>query len=92
MRWKVEAVKVVLYAFPLDRRLQPLYSFSIVTSILPLLNYILLYLEEIVVEKALPAAHVIEVCLSASYYSILDWKNNVVVIAESIGIRFPVDT
>ncbi len=90
MRWKIEAVKVVLYAFPIDRRLQPLYSFSIATSILPLLKNVLPYLEEIVVEKALPAAHVIEVCLSASYYSTLDWKNNVVATAESIGTCFPV--
>ena len=90
MRWRIEAVKVVLYAFPVDRRLQPLYSFSIATSVLPLLNYVLPYLEEVVVEKALPAAHVIEVCLSASYYSTLDWKTNVIAIAERIGTRFPV--
>ncbi|KAL8788261.1 MAG: hypothetical protein Q9213_001781 [Squamulea squamosa] len=90
IRWKIEAVKVVLYAFPLDRRLEPLYSFSIATSILPLLNHVLPYLEEIDFEKALPAAHVIEVCLSASYYSTLDWKNNIVATAESIGTRFPV--
>ena len=38
VRWKIEAVKVIFYAFPLDRRLEPLYSFSMATSILPLLE------------------------------------------------------
>jgi hypothetical protein len=90
MRWKTEAVKVVLYAFPMDRRLEPLYSFSIATSILPLLKNVLPFLEEIDVQKALPAAYVIEVCLSASYYSTLDWKSKVLATAESIGTRFPV--
>lgn len=90
MKWKTEAVKVVLYAFPIDRRLEPLYSFSIATSILPLLKHVLPFLEEIDVQKALPTAYVIEVCLSASYYSTLDWKSNVIAAAESIGTRFPV--
>ena len=90
MRWKIEAVKVVFYAFPMDRRLEPLYSFSIATSILPLLKHVLPFLEEIDVQKALPAAYVIEVCLSASYYSTLDWKSTVIATAESIGTRFPV--
>lgn len=90
VRWKIEAVKVVFYAFPLDRRLEPLYSFSIATSILPLLERVLPFLEEIDIEEALPAAIVIEVCLSASNYSTLDWKSKVIAIAENIGKRFPV--
>ncbi|KAL9124348.1 MAG: hypothetical protein Q9217_006315 [Psora testacea] len=88
VRWKMEAVKVVFYAFPMDRRLEPLHSFSIATSALPLLKHVLPLLEEIDVERALPAAHVIEVCLSASYYSSLDWKTKVIAIAEDIGKRF----
>ncbi len=90
MRWKIEAMKIVLYAFSIDRRLQSLYFFFIATSILSLLKNVLSYLKKIVVEKTLSAAHVIEVCLSASYYSTLDWKNNVVATAESIGTRFSV--
>ena len=89
--WMMEAVKVVLYAFPIDRRLQPLYSFSIATSILPLLKRVLPYLEDVIIEKALPAAHVIEVCLSASYYSTLEWKNKVMATAKNIGTRFLVE-
>ena len=34
-KWKIEALKVVLYAFPMDRRLEPLRSYSIAMSILP---------------------------------------------------------
>lgn len=90
MEWKTEAVKLVLYAFPMDRRLVPLYSFSIATLILPLLKQVLPFLEEIDIPKALPVAHVIEVCLSASYYSTIDWKSNVIATVESIGTRFPV--
>ena len=84
MRWKIEAVKIVLYAFPINRRLQSLYFFVIATSILSLLKNVLSYLKKIVVEETLSAADVIEVCLSASYYSTLNWKNNVVTTAESI--------
>ncbi|KAL9005958.1 MAG: hypothetical protein Q9188_001287 [Gyalolechia gomerana] len=89
LRWKIEAVKVVLYAFPLDRRLEPAYYFSIAISLLPLLKHVLQYLGEI--EKALPAAHVVEVCLSASYYSTLEWKAHIVGIANSIVTRFSLD-
>ncbi len=34
-RWKIEALKVVLYVFPMDRRLEPLQSHYIAMSILP---------------------------------------------------------
>ena len=88
MKWKTEAVKVVLYAFPIDRRLEPLYSYSIATSLLPLLKHVLPFLKEFDVQKALPAAYVIEVCLSASYYSTLDWKNSIIATAENIRTRF----
>lgn len=39
MRWMSEAVKVIFYIFPIDRRLEPIYSFSLATSILPLLGH-----------------------------------------------------
>jgi hypothetical protein len=47
MRWKTKAMKVVLYAFSMNRRLKPLYFFSIATSILSLLKHVLSFLEEI---------------------------------------------
>lgn len=91
VRWKSEAVKIVFCAFPMDRRLEPFYSFSIATSILPLLKHVLPFLEEIDIEKALPAAYVIEVCLSASYYSTLVWKRNVITVIENIEKRCSVN-
>ena len=89
--WKVEAVKTVLYAFPVDRHLEPMHSFSIAKSILPQLKYVLQFLDEIDIEKALPPTYVIEVCLSASYYSTLDWKSHIVATAENIATRFSVN-
>lgn len=74
LRWKIEAVKTVLYAFPIDRRLDPSLSYPIVHSILPHLEHVLPFLNEDDIATALPAAHVVEVCLSASNYSGYDWK------------------
>ena len=91
MKWRMEAVKVVLYAFPIDRRVQPLHSFSIAVSLLPLLKHVLPHLEEVILQRELPAAYVIEVCLSASNYSTLKWKSNVIATAESIATLFSVD-
>ena len=87
-KFRTEAVKAVFYAFPLDRCLEPQHSFSIATSILPLLRYVQPYMELIDVQETLPAAHIVEVYLSASYYSTLDWKNSSVSRAESIAARY----
>ena len=91
IRWKIEAVKVVFHAFPLDRRLVPQRSFYFATWILPLLKHVLPYLEETGVREAFSAAHIIEVLLSASYYSTLYWRNDVIAKAESIVAHYPVD-
>lgn len=92
IKWKTEAVKLVFYIFPSDRRLEPLYLYSIATLILPLLKYILPFLSDINLEKAMLAAYTIEVYLLASYYSTLDWKKDIIAVAENIRKRFPVDT
>lgn len=89
-RWKLEVVKVVFYAFPVDRRLEPARSFSIATSLLPLLEQVLPFLEDIHIEEAI-SARVIEVCLAASHYSTLEWKRRVMAIAENISERFSMD-
>lgn len=88
MRWKTKTIKIVLYAFSINRRLKSLYFFFIATSILFLLKHVLLFLEEIDVQKTLLAAYVIEVCLLASYYSTLNQKSIIIAIAKSIGTRF----
>lgn len=57
---------------------------------LPLLEHVLPFLKEIHLKEELSAAHAIEVCLSASYYTALDWKAKIMAVAENIGKRFPV--
>ncbi|KAI1318089.1 hypothetical protein F5Y16DRAFT_419143 [Xylariaceae sp. FL0255] len=90
-RWKTEAVKIILIAFPSDRRLVPAYSFSIATSLLPPFRTVLPLLAEICVHDALPLSHVIDVCISASFYATLDWKDTFVAAAEKLAASYPPD-
>lgn len=65
-------MRLVFNTVPSDRRLEPLYSYSIAKLILPLPRYILPFLSDINIENAIPAAHAIEIYLLASYYITLD--------------------
>lgn len=71
-RWKIEALKIILYAFSINRHLKPLHFYSIVMLILSQLKYILSFLNEIDVEQTFLVAYVIEICLLVSCYLMLD--------------------
>jgi hypothetical protein len=89
--WKKEAVKIVFAAFPVDRRVEPAYSFSIATSILPYLRAVLPLIRDIRIDDDLTPVHVIEVCLSASEYSNMQWKNKCIETAHSVAMDHQVD-
>lgn len=84
---RFEAVRLLMIAFPTDRRLSPLNSYSVASSLLPLLQELLPSIDDMEMTGGLNWTHVVEVCLSASSYATMARKEAFVAVAENIASR-----
>lgn len=85
--WKFEALRMVLHTFPEHRQHDPVLYAKVARDLLPQLDRVLPYLlEEAVYRRLEPLqiAQIVDVCLSASNFRDVVWKERVLKTAETL--------